>query len=114
MVVFGLHLKVVKTRIHIGPDAQLLATRMPVLVNDVHVVVGRVKVGRVVAGDALTVNFLRTIVVMGKHQQAAQLIDRRDKLGVGTVHQLDAAHLVERNWMICPDDALHRTAKVLI
>ena len=68
VVVFGLHLKEVETRIHIGPDAQLLAARMTVLVNDVHVVVGGVEIGCVIGRYTFPVNFLGTIVIPGKLQ----------------------------------------------
>ena len=95
MVILGLHLQKVEPRVHIGADAQFLAPGMTVLMHDIHVVVGRVKVGRVVAGNALAVNLLGTIVVLSQHQQQPQPILSRYKLGVGTVHQLDAAHLVQ-------------------
>ena len=54
MVVFGLHLQEVEARIHIGPDAQFLTAGMPVLVNDVHIVVGGVEIGCVIGRYTVT------------------------------------------------------------
>ena len=114
VVVLGFHLQEVETRVHIRADAKLLAPGMTVLVNDIHVVVGRVEIGSIIGRNALTVNILRAIIITGKCQQQLQPVNRCDKLGVGTVHQLDAAHLIKGNRVICPDYGLHRTAKLNI
>ena len=112
VVVLGLHLQEVQARVHIGADAQFLTARMPVLVNDVHVVVGRVEIGRVIGRNAYTIDILGAIVIPGELQQQPEPVNRCDKLGVGAVHQLDATHLVEGDRVICPDYLVHKGAKL--
>jgi len=95
VVVLGLHLEEVEARINIGSNAQLLSSDVSIVVNDVHVVVGSVEVGRVVGCQSLPVNHLCSIIIMCKPQKHLEPFNRCDKLGVGAVHQLDATHLVE-------------------
>ena len=111
VVVLGLHFQEVEPGVHVGTDAQFLAPGVAVLVNDVHVVVRRVEVSRVVARNAHPVDVLGAVVVVGERQQEFKPADRRDKLGVGAVHQLNATHLIESDRVICPDDIVHRERK---
>ena len=112
VVVLGLDLQEIQARVYIGADAQLLSPDMPVLVHDVHIVVGRVKIGGIIAGNALAINLLNAVIITGKHQQKPQPVNRCNKLGVSSVHQLDATHLVECNRVVSFDDVVHWGAKI--
>ena len=60
------------------------------------------------------INVLNEIVVMGNHQQFLEPVNRRDKFGVGAVHQLDTTHLIEGNRVVCPEDAVHFEMQIYI
>ena len=97
VVVLGLHLQVVQPRGHIRPHAQFLAVEMPVLVHDIHRALGGVEVQGVVGRQTQAIGLLGAVLAPSQLKQSAQHRHRCHKLGVGAVHQLDGAHLLERD-----------------
>ena len=65
--------------------------------HGVHGIVGSVEVGRVIRRDAHSIDVLDKVLAVSQLEQLTQQGDRSDKLGVGSVHQFDSAHLLERN-----------------
>ena len=97
VVVLGLHFQKVQARVHIAADAEFLAVGMTGFVGGVHCTVVGVKIEGIIRCDALAVDLLDEVVVLGHCKQLLKLWQRGDKLGVCTVHQPYGTHLFEGN-----------------
>lgn len=95
LVVLRLYLQEVVTRIHIRPDAQLLTVGPARMVHVIHVALHGIEVHRIVRSHALAMNILGIILATGHSQKILQLPCSGDELGVRTVHQAYALHLVQ-------------------
>ena len=84
-------------RIHIRTDTQLLTVGVSRFMSGVHGTIGGVEVDGIVSSHALAVNLLCIIVVRSHFQQALQHGSCRNEFGVGTIHESNTAHIVERN-----------------
>ena len=97
VVVFRFHLEESEVAVQVSADANLL-TRCPgVVMLEEETVLGGVPVDGTIGGYALVLDLLHEIFTLRQLQKFYQLAFAGDELGVGAIHQFDAAHLIERD-----------------
>ena len=101
VVVLRLHLHELQVAAHIGAEAYLLTPGVSRLVNTIHCEVAGIEIGGVVFRKSLTADILSPIVGTCHVEELHKPSLRRHKLCVDAVHQLDAAHLLERDRVEC-------------
>ena len=95
VIVFGLNLHKLQTTYAVGAEPYLLSVGMVPLVLVVHVEVVGIKVRGVVLRISFAIYLLHIIIGLCHLQQQAQLSHVCNKLGIGAIHELYAAHLLE-------------------
>ena len=95
VVVLGLHLHKLEAGDAVGAEAYLLTVRVAVLVGRVHIELPGVEIRGVVLQVASAVDVLHIVVLLGHLQKPFEFLEIGHKLGIRTIHQFHAAHLLQ-------------------
>ena len=95
MIILGLHFQEREVAVQIGANTNLLARSTAIMMFQIKAVAGRVPIHGTIIGDSRAVDLLRIVITLRQLQQRRQLLFVRHKLRIGTVHELDTAHLIE-------------------